>query len=153
MIRIEVKAEEAMRELRRLAREIEDATPILAEIGELLVQRTKERFAAQRAPDGTPWAPLAARTIERKGHARALLGESGRLSHEIVYQVSKDRLEVGSPLVYAAVHQFGARKGQFGTSKKGRPIPWGDIPARPFLGISREDEADIVAIIREHLQR
>ena len=58
---------------------------------------------------------------------------------------------VGSPLIYAGVHQFGAKKGAFGTTSKGSPIPWGDIAARPFLGVSNDDEREIVDIILDHL--
>ena len=51
--------------------------------------------------------------------------------------------EVGSTRIYAGAHQFGARRGACGTNKKGAPIPWGDIPARPFLGVSDADKKTI----------
>ena len=55
--------------------------------------------------------------------------------------------------------QFGAAQGQFGAfigkDKLGRDhfhaIPWGDIPARPFLGLAEEDRTNILATIAEHL--
>ncbi len=56
-------------------------------------------------------------------------------------------MEIGSPSIYAGTHQFGAAKGAFGSTSKGAPIPWGDIPARPFLGLSDADEADIRDLI------
>jgi len=31
------------------------------------------------------------------------------------------------------------------------PIPWGDIPARPFLGLSDEDRSGILDIVSEAL--
>ncbi len=34
--------------------------------------------------------------------------------------------------------------------KRGAPIPWGDIPARPFLGLS-DDEADVRDIVARYL--
>ncbi|WP_370584767.1 hypothetical protein [Paracoccus sp. IB05] len=30
-------------------------------------------------------------------------------------------------------------------------MPWGDIPARPFLGISAEDETNLVELVEEYL--
>lgn len=36
---------------------------------------------------------------------------------------------------------------------KGRPIPWGDIPARPFLGFDDKDSANVLDVITDHLER
>ena len=51
----------------------------------------------------------------------------------------------------AGTHQFGASKGAFGTTSRGSPIPWGDIPARPFFGLSSEDEWGVLEILTDHL--
>jgi phage gpG-like protein len=55
-------------------------------------------------------------------------------------------------MIYAAVQQFGAAKGAFGRTSRGAPIPWGNIPARPFLGISAEDEPLMLEIVAEWFQ-
>ena len=60
-------------------------------------------------------------------------------------------MAVGSSLEYAAVQQFGARRGEFGRTRRGAPIPWGDIPARPFLGVSRVDRVEILDILAGYL--
>ena len=57
----------------------------------------------------------------------------------------------GSPLVYAGTQQFGAEEGSFGSASGGRPIPWGDIPAREFLGLSDADGDEIEVILRDYL--
>lgn len=54
-------------------------------------------------------------------------------------------VEIGSPMKYAAVQQFGASKRQFGKA------PWGNIPARPFLGVSGEDRRTILDILQGYL--
>ena len=59
---------------------------------------------------------------------------------------------VGYNLIYATTHQFGAEKGAFGTTSRGGPIPWGDIPARPFLGISDDDRRDIEKLVEGDLR-
>lgn len=91
-----------------------------------------------------------ARTLIAK---KVLTGESKRLGNEINYRVTGGAVEVGSSLEYAATQQFGAKKGAFGKTKKGRDIPWGDIPARPFLGLSAKDKQDVLAILNEHLAK
>jgi phage gpG-like protein len=53
--------------------------------------------------------------------------------------------------------QFGAAQGEFGArigkDKNGRDffttIPWGDIPARPFLGVGPDDENAIIQDIED----
>lgn len=36
---------------------------------------------------------------------------------------------------------------------KGRPIPWGDIPPRPFLGFDDADRSTVLDEINRHLER
>lgn len=118
-----------------------------AQLGEALTETTKARFRTSRAPDGSSWVANSFVTLQRKGNKRPLIGESRSLSTQIFREVLSDGVAIGSTVKYAAVHQFGARKGQFGKTRRGAPIPWGDIPARPFLGISSEDEQNIERIV------
>lgn len=174
MIRFELDAREARVALERLGRSIRDPKPALGQIGEALTQSTKQRFGAGVAPDGRAWAPNTPATVERylRGYfggapprkkrggptkrtaaraagKRPLIGESQRLRKEIAYQVGGRHVEVGSSLVYSATQQFGARRGQFGGGA--RPVPWGDIPARPFLGVSAQDSDLVAGIITRYL--
>ncbi|MCO1337222.1 phage virion morphogenesis protein, partial [Microbulbifer sp. OS29] len=69
---------------------------------------------------------------------------SGLLRNTLRYQVQGTELLFGTDRPYGAVHQFGATQGQFGKTKRGGPIPWGNIPARPWLGTSAEDDREIL---------
>lgn len=62
-----------------------------------------------------------------------------------------DELLVGSPLIYADTHQFGAPKGSFGSTSRGSPIPWGDIPTREFLGLSDTNADEVREIMADYL--
>ena len=132
-------------------RAAQDMSPVMASIGELLINSTRARFDAEISPDGKAWAPLATSTLRRKTrNTDKVLTERGYLRASIAYRAATDYVDVGSPIVYASTHQFGAAKGTFGTSSRG-PIPWGDIPARPFLGFSPGDLADIRTEILDFL--
>jgi len=61
----------------------------------------------------------------------------GFLRGNIAYRATADEVTIGSPSVYAATHQFGATKG--------------NIPARPFLGLSDEDQDAISRIVLKAL--
>lgn len=163
---ISVDDAEVMAALNRLRGKTDNLGPALKAIGEDLVESTKRRFATATAPDGTPWAANSPVTISRylgltkgnykkdgslskKGEARAtakkpLTGETGALGGQIHYQVAGNVLEVGSSMEYAAMQQFGGRKSEFTNL-------WGDIPARPFLGLSAADKAGIEETVLDYL--
>lgn len=134
----------------------------LKDIGEHVAETTRQRFVAGTAPDGSRWAPnaestylgmLGARDLRQDGRLNARgarrmankrpLVDSGLLAEQIVWQLLPGGVEIGTNRFAgqwpggAAVHQFGSRDGR--------------IPARPFLGLSAEDESVIVDILERHL--
>ena len=131
--------------------------PMYADIGEYMVDSTRQRFVSGEAPDGSSWAPKSEATLERYRRlgygtlSRPLFGPGRRLSREILNFVSKDGVVIGSSLIYSRVMNEGAAKGEFGHDSQGNPIPWGRIPARQWLGISTADATAIVEIADEHL--
>lgn len=135
-----------------------DLKPLYDDIGEYMIEATKERFKKGIDPDGNAWMPKSPATLaayEARGDGvrpDPLIGASKRLSTEISKFVADSSVEIGSSLEYSGVMQNGAKKGAFGTNSRGSPIPWGDIPARVWLGISAEDEENIIDIADEHLQ-
>ena len=152
-ITVEIDDAQVRRALSRLAAAVADMTPAMDDVGHHLVNTTRQRFFDEQAPDGTPWAPLSPVTQRRqKRNAGKILTEEGTLRGGIAHQPGPDGVDVGASIIYAGVHQFGARKGAFGATSKGGPIPWGDIPARPFLGLSDDDEEEIAEIIADYLR-
>lgn len=144
-----------VRQLGDLIGALTNPEPALRSIGEKLQRTTQERFdpGQKRAPDGTPWARNSPVTIARKGRDNPLY-ERGNLQNTVDYQVLGTRgVEVGTNLVYGAAHQFGMVKGYAGRTRRGAPIPWGNIPARPFLGLSDQDADDAVRVLRSYLAR
>jgi phage gpG-like protein len=158
MMKFEFNASAVFDQLARARSELEDMTPIHQDIADYMVKATRDRFPAGTAPDGTRWrqkrpATLAAYLARGDGsRPDPLIGPSGRLGREIAGLATRDNAEIGSALEYSAVMQNGAAKGAFGTTRTGRPVPWGDIPARVWLGISAEDERNILDIVDEHLE-
>lgn len=158
MITITLEDHAVQAALDKLRARLADMTPVMADIGEELVARTKDRFASSTGPDGQPWAPNRPSTVaaylgrfsgsfkkdgslSKKGQARSgskkpLIGESRMLSQQISAQADRSSVVVGSSRIYAGTQQFGAKQGAFGRTRRGGPIPWGDIPARPFLPVT-----------------
>jgi phage virion morphogenesis protein len=150
MITVQIDGNDVLAAMERLMRMGRDPEPALQEAGEYLIESTKRRFSTKQAPDGSPWPANAASVIEAKGRDDALIGESKRLSNEIHYRARGNVLEWGSSLEYAATQHYGAERGDFGQTENGVPIPWGDIPGREFLGLSRDDSVEVLNIMEEH---
>ncbi|MCC7097278.1 MAG: phage virion morphogenesis protein [Thermomonas sp.] len=157
MITIDLKMADVQASVRRAMQLLDNMTPVYTGIGEYMVEATRARFRSGIAPDGTRWPAKSQATLDRykaMGYGnlnRVLIGPSRRLSREVQRFVSRDGVVIGSSLIYAGVMQRGAAKGAFGRDSRGRPIPWGRIPARVWLGLSQEDVRSIEAIVEEHI--
>jgi len=143
--------------IRRALAQLANPVPMFEEIGEYMLEATRQRFIRGEAPDGSAWAPKRPSTLERYkrlgygNRTRPLIGAGQRLSREIVRNATRSGVTIGSALIYSGVMQDGAARGAFGTDRRGRPLPWGTIPARVWLGISAADDAAIVDIADEYL--
>ena len=127
--------------LARLAAALSRPDDMMDSIGRYLVGSTHRRFERERAPDGSPWLK-SARAIAEGGRT---LTDTGRLRSSVAHTVTDGgrTVEVGSSVVYAAIHQFGGRAG------KGRRAK---IPARPYLGVDEHDRDAIAQIVSRALQ-
>lgn len=160
--------------LAKLAQQIRNKDPVLNAIGGEVLKRVQMNFRNSQSPEGVPWAPL------KKRAGKPLL-DTTRLRNSITYQVSGDSVNVGTNVIYAAIHQFGGnidhaarsqqayfKKNKAGIGnkfvKKSRSnfSQWVTIgahsvtiPARPFLptnGLPDPWRNSILKIIQRHLQ-
>lgn len=155
-ITIELDARDLRRRLERLQRAGEDLSPALRDISRSLAEGAEDAFQRETSPAGTAWPDLRPTTIALRTKQRKWPGKklqvSSTLAGSITAAWSRSTAVVGTNLVYGRTHQFGARKGEFGSSKR-RPIPWGAIPARPFFGQSNADDEEILDILEHHFSR
>tara|TARA_R110002094_G_scaffold160396_8_gene145802 strand:- start:230 stop:757 length:528 start_codon:yes stop_codon:yes gene_type:complete len=161
MITVELKDEEVSAALNRVAEHLTDMSLLMNEIGEQLEYETEQRFDQGVAPDGSAWAAKSQTTIDaysargQRVDFRPLHGpntDGTPLRKSFFRDYGPDFVEIGTNKIQAAVMQFGAAKGAFGKAANGTSVPWGNIPARPFLGISDTDRANIVETVEEWLQ-
>lgn len=149
-IKVNLDFQELENALERLIDAGHDMTPLTRNISEIMRDATLRAFLAEQSPAGKKWAPLTATTLARrkgKGKILAPTGGASGLMGSIQSEHDATSARVGTNRIYAGPHQFGARKRQF----KG-VAPWGDLPARPFLGIGEEDEMEIQDAMRRYLE-
>jgi phage virion morphogenesis protein len=168
-VRLEGDTEELLAKLKKM--EGIDKAGIMNAIAEGLRTSTMERFENEESPDGTKWKPSIRasgdltgwdrekKTVIRGGKTLTL---TGALKTSIHAQADATGATVGTDLIYAATHQFGDERTiraknskylrfQIGGKWVSVPSVRVKIPARPFLGISQEDEDEIRAILEEVL--
>lgn len=154
---VQIDDREVRAALKRALVSTGDLTPVMKAIGERLLRSTEERFDTETAPDGTPWKPLKASSLGAgykkakrtpvKGQLtaaykryladRKILTRSGQLRSTIFSRPASDHVAIGTGKIYGATHQFGR----------------GEIPARPFLGVTTADQQEILDLLSEHVSR
>lgn len=151
---IRVDTSQARQMIDELQNRMGDITEMREGIGILLVASTQQRFIDEAAPNGDPWLPLSPVTLKRRrlgGAGAKILRDTSRMASGIQYRVSQGETAIYSPEIYAGTHQYGARKGQYGKTRRGTPIPWGDVPQRAFLGVNATDQADIEELLQRYI--
>lgn len=128
-----------------------DLEPLMDGLGLYLESSTIERFETETAPDGSRWTP----SLRAKQEGGKTLTDRGQLRSSVTHEAGSDWTAVGSNKVYAGIHNQGgvirAKSGPFLTfALPGglgfRRVAQVKIPARTFIGISREDEDELVAL-------
>lgn len=150
-----------------------DMTDLMDNIGSVLINGARERIGVTNvSPDGVAWPQsLRARGIGQaarpsddfvgpmpSGAGGPTLRDSGGLMASITSEAAPDHVKVGSNLIYAGVHQTGATitakngKGLSFTLANGEQVVVGSvtIPARPYLGISEDERAQIEDVTIAH---
>ena len=128
-----------------------EARGALNAIAEGLRTSTVERFTEEKSPEGKAWK-TSIRASEEGGKT---LTKTGVLKNSIRTEVSDTGLAVGTNDIRAATHQFGGERTIRAKNRKYLTFRAGgqwrrvksvrvNIPARPFLGISEEDEQEIM---------
>lgn len=145
---VETQSDELEAFLKRKLAKVQNLRPFHVNVGEHMLNSVQERFDTETAPDGSRWAALAPSTVEgrlrRNGNAElTILREQGHLAGSFNYDAKDDHVRVGTPSVYAAIQHFG---GEAGRNKSVT------IPARPVLGVSRDDEAIIAEMAEDFLR-
>jgi phage virion morphogenesis protein len=138
-IKITGDFEEFNGELRRLVDF--NFTGLHKEIGEYLLETTKDRFKDEESPDGEKWEE--SHRAKKKGGQT--LTDKATLKNSITYKATSRKTDVGSNVIYAAVHQKG-KKIKF----KSRNLTV-KMPKRAFLGINSGDQAEVKEIIRDRI--
>ena len=153
---------EASRALAAMAAAGQHPNVLLKPLGTVLVRGVRDRFEHQVDPEGNPWEPLQPWYAPMKRNSR-ILTESGALVGSMVWEAAGHELAVGSNLVYAGVHQEGMTiraktPGGLMIFHDSLGNAWGAaqevyVPARPFLGISAEDERAVGDVVETVMWR
>jgi phage gpG-like protein len=140
-VRIRIELNGVDRRLRNLADGTQDYKEPLRKSGTYMERSIGMRFRKAQ------WKPLSPATIKIHPHRAGgkPLNDTGKLKMSVtsraVKRVTSHRLQYGTNLVYAPLHNFGGRGG------------WGKyIPKREFLYFDHKDERAIKRIFEDYIK-
>ena len=119
--------------LERLANAAQDRVPLMRSIAGTMESAVLQNFDVGGRPK---WLGL-------KYRQGTPLVDTDNLMNSITSYYDNDSAEVGTNEPYAAIHQFGGKAG------RGRKV---DIPARPFLVLTPQDEEDVLDDVQAYFQ-
>ena len=119
--------------LAKLQAAADDKTEVFGRVGAAVLSKVQLGFKTGTDPWGNAWAPLKL----RKGQP---LRDTGRLNRSIRSKPDADGVTIGTNLIYARVHQYGATIVPVKAKRLAFQGPAGPIfakkvvvPARPYL--------------------
>lgn len=133
-LNIQLRGDGIGKRLKTMAARLSDQgrEKLLRGFGQILVSGAKRNIAEQHGPNGEVW-----KATRRGGE---ILRDTGLLMRSIVYRVAGRAVQIGSNLVYAAIHQFGGtikpKNGQFlaiplkGVARGAKPADFQDTFVR-----------------------
>ncbi|MAY19608.1 MAG: hypothetical protein CL955_03200 [Erythrobacteraceae bacterium] len=143
----------------------ENTEPLAEIFGVYLESSTLDRFENEAAPDGTPWR----QSNRANSEGGKTLTDSAQLKGSIHSEPANGSVRWGSNKVYARIHNEGfdgtvtvGAHSRSITQAFGRQLPGGltvqvasferhmNMPARTFLGINAEDEAELITLTEEY---
>lgn len=132
--------------------------PLMADVGELLLESTQARFDTGTGPDGIAWVPLA------DGSGRTPLSDTRRMRDDISPSSGANWVELSAHAKQARWHQEGTdpyvivpkngkalafgppasrisgkNRGKVGPAHVVKKVNHPGLPARPFMGLSQAD--------------
>lgn len=134
MIEIEINnAQQIASILDKLANAAQNRTPLMRSIAGTMESAVLQNFDVGGRPK---WLGL-------KYRQGTPLVDTENLMNSITSYYDNNVAEVGTNEPYAAIHQFGGKAG------RGRKV---DIPARPFLVLTPQDEDDILEDVQAYFR-
>lgn len=115
-------------------------TELLTHVGNIVIAQTQDRILSSGpSPDGNKWDEWSEKYGPTRHANQSLLMDTGTLERSIDKSIEGDLLIVGTNLEYGGTHQYGDADR--------------NIPARPYLGISTENDKEIADAIISWIQK
>ena len=150
MLEIKVESNTITPALNALAAKLGNLSPLMKDIAGIMEAGVEDNFDRQGIPAWDALSPVTIKRREKQGKwPGKMLQVTGQLASSVTSDFDAGSAVVGTNDVRAKTLHFGANKGAFGKTKRGAPIPWGNIPARPFMALSAGAIGDITRAIRE----
>jgi phage virion morphogenesis protein len=107
-----------------------DTGVLMASLAEYVLSETLMNFQQERSPDGSAWE----KSERAKSEGGRTLQDTRRLRNSYTYEASELQAEIGTNVIYAAIHHHGGRAGRKYAV---------NLPARPALGVTAQMQGEM----------
>lgn len=146
---ITTNAADLHEELNAHRESIQDTRTLMKQLAGVMEEAVNYNFDSEGRGE---WAALSDVTKARRQKGGKILQDNRLLSGSVVARHTAEEAIAGTTDIRAATHQFGAKQGEFGTTSRGAPIPWGDIPARPFFELRDDDIEEMMELVDNYFE-
>lgn len=134
MSAIKINDQALIDRLQLVANRLVDTSPLAAAIASTFATVTDDNFDHGGRPEWAGRSAVTLKIYERKGITYSgVLQASGNLRARVVTSHTPNEAIISNNMPYAAAMHFGIKQGESGKTTRGAPIPFGDIPARPYM--------------------
>lgn len=134
----------------------QDPAPVMLDLAAYGETSTRARFDTEIGPDGEKWKP----SLRAQLTGGKTLTDSGHLRDSLTRDSGRDWAAWGSNRIYARIQQLGGvikpksgGKLRFRLANGGfRSVAQVTLPARPYLGVNKNDEAEMISLIQLRLR-
>ena len=148
-VEIEPRMAAALKKIKALQGKIEDPAPILDDVGDLFRKTTVSRFYSQTSPTGKRWK----RSKAAKRKRRPTLVRTGDLRDSIRAVQSGGKVEIGTDIWYARIHQQGGPIDAQYKQKSGRTKGRSRFALPVTPGVGSAAKLTRAALVRDRIRR
>lgn len=129
----------------RLLAGLKNLEPLMRNLAVAGENQTRKRLEQEKhGPNGEIWPEWSPAYAATRHGGQSLLEGKGHLLDSLTAFADAQTAGWGTNVKYAAIHQFGGKAG------RNRQV---DIPARPYFGVSDDNEQEFLDITERYLDR
>lgn len=155
---VKINTKEIVNKLNEIKKDFSNLTPFLQIIDIQLRNAIDDNFATEGTSSGEKWKEWSDtykkwKIKNHKGND-LILNSSADLRQSIISEIEGNKLTIGTPMEYAAIHNFGLKKTLQKNNKKGTSFSCDmNMPKREYMRFSPQTFEELLEELNDYAQK